>query len=83
MGAPALHDAVEDARAVMGLFVRVARPRLLLDAAAEAEGSGAPDGSGSAAFDRLVALQTAALLAAAKGQAERGGKGPGFACPQD
>jgi hypothetical protein len=67
------HDAVEDARAAMDLFVRVARPQLLLDAAAaQAAGTGAV--IGDAAFDRLVELQTAALLAQMRGVAAAGGE---------
>lgn len=58
----ARHDAVEDARAVMDLWLRVVRPRLLLDAASAGGGTGAD--AAAAAYQRLVALETAALLAA-------------------
>ena len=57
-GGRAQHDAVEDARALMALWLRVARPALLLDAAA---------GGSAAAYDALVALRGAALLAPGPG----------------
>ncbi|GBF97796.1 hypothetical protein Rsub_10221 [Raphidocelis subcapitata] len=65
-GGRARHDAVEDARAAAELFARVARPRLLLDAAA----AGAP--GAAAAYDRLVGVATAQLLARAGGGGVRG-----------
>lgn len=77
-GRPALHDAVEDARAVMELFVKVVRPQLLLnEAAAAACGPAAMVAPGlvigdslgaDAAYARLVELHTAALLAARSGR---------------
>jgi len=62
----ALHNAVEDAQAVIDMFVKVARPRLLLDAAAVhsvGSSSSSSRGGGSGAYDRLVEVETAALLA--------------------
>ena len=63
--ARAPHDAAEDAGAAMELWLRVARPALLLAAAAALP----------AAYERLVELQTAELLAGRRGGG--GGRNPG------